>query len=173
MIIIKPLLGLFVKNIVEESQKKILKSESVLQLGEGVRKEFLRTVAEGFTREVAHNLSQYVKSVGEMSVSIAAAGNDGERLFTALQTALKQLEVELEEQGPDSPVIAYLTRKYGERSDQALVGRPTRSVADMLGDKDAFADRPWLNRTLASPDATEFLSAEASRIFERLLADQV
>lgn len=172
MSLIKPLLGVLIKDIVEESQKRILKTQSVLQIGEGARREFLRAVAEGYTREVAHNLGQYIRSVGAMTVDIESAGNDGERLFRAIQASLRALEVELEDQGPDSPIVAYLTQKYGEQSG-SVVGRPTRSVADMLGDRNAFADRPWLNRTLQSPEASEILSEEASKVFERLLSEEL
>ncbi len=92
MLLIKSILGMFMRDVIEDSIRGVVKREAVAQLSESVRAEFLRTVAEGYTREVTHNIGQYVRSVEAMSV-VVSSDNTGERLYTALQSSLKKLEV--------------------------------------------------------------------------------
>ena len=176
MLLIKSILGMFMRDVIEDSVRSVAKREAVAQLSESVRVEFLRTVAEGYTREVTHNIGQYVRSVEAMSV-VVSSDNTGERLYTALQSSLKNLEVELERQGPDSPVIKYLQERYGGRDDRAnaysVVGLQQRPVYSMLSgySESAQSDQPWLNRVLKdSPEIGEILATEASRIFGRLFS---
>lgn len=177
MLLIKSILGMFMRDVIEDSVRSVSKREAVAQLAESVRVEFLRTVAEGYTREVTHNIGQYVRSVEAMSV-VVSSDNTGERLYTALQSSLKNLEVELERQGPDSAVVQYLQEKYGGRDDRAnaysLVGLQQLPVYSMLSgysESDQY-DQPWLNRVLAdSPEVGEILATEASKIFDRLFSD--
>lgn len=177
MLLVKSILGMFMRDVIEDSVKSVAKREAVAQLAESVRAEFLRTVAEGYTKEVTHNIGQYVKSVEAMSV-VVSSDNTGERLYASLQSSLKTLEVELERQGPDSPVIKYLQDKYGGREETgtsaaSIVGRKSQPVYAMVSgysDTDQ-SDRPWLNRVLAeSPEIGEILAEEASRIFDRLFS---
>lgn len=178
MLPLKAVLGLFFRDVIEDSAKAIVKREAVSQLAESVRAEFLRTVAEGYTRELTHNIGQYVRSVEAMSV-VVSSDNTGERLYSALQSSLKTLEVELERQGPNSPVIKYLQEKYGQRDDtdiataSSIIGRKSQPVYSMLSDfsESARADQPWLNRVLTeSPEIGEILAEEASRLFERIFS---
>lgn len=168
--LIRPLLSLFVKDIIEESAKGIVKREAISQISESVRREFLRAVAEGYTKEVTHNISQYVRSVSEASVTIDS-DNSGEKLFTALQSSLKTLEVELEKQGPDSPVVKYLEDKYGKGSLNSLVGRTPVPIYAMVPgySPNSWESEPWLNRIISdSPEIGEILAEEASRIFDSI-----
>ena len=168
---LKPLLGLFLRDVIEDSVKSISKREATSQLAESVRQEFLRTVAEGYSREVTHNISQYVKSVEAANV-IISSDNTGERLFTALQKSFKDLEAELEQQGPDSPVIRYLQEKYGDDSGSVVGRKPQPVYSTIAGfSNTSDADRPWLNRVLSDdPEIGEILAAEAAELFERLFA---
>jgi hypothetical protein len=167
--IIKSLLGLFIRDIIEDSAKQIAKREAVSQIAESVRAEFLRTVAEGYSRELTHNISQYVKSIEAATVEIDS-GNYGEQLFDSLQSSLKSLEVELERQGPDSPVIRYLQSRYGGQSESLVGRKPMQVYATVSGyTKARDPNRPWLNRAQSdSPEINEILAIEASRIFDRI-----
>jgi len=167
--IIKSLLGLFIRDIIEDSAKQIAKREAVSQIAESVRAEFLRTVAEGYSRELTHNISQYVKSIEAATVEIDS-GNYGEQLFDSLQSSLKSLEVELERQGPDSPVIRYLQSRYGGQSESLVGRKPMQVYATVSGyTKARDPNRPWLNRAQSdSPEINEILATEASRIFDRI-----
>lgn len=172
MLLIKSILGMFMRDVIEDSVRSVAKREAVAQLSESVRVEFLRTVAEGYSREVTHNIGQYVRSVEAISV-VVSSDNTGERLYNALQSSLKTLEVELERQGPDSAVVQYLQEKYGGRDTSSVVGLQQLPVYAMLSgySESDQADQPWLNRAMAdSPEIGEILATEASRIFERLFS---
>ena len=168
--LLRPLLALFLRDVIDDSAKQILKREAVSQVADSVRQEFLRTVAEGYAREVTHNISQYVRSVEAISVEIDS-GRYGEKLYTAFQKSLKDLEVELEQQGPDSPVVKYLEEKYG-RQEESVVGRKPQPVYAMFT-KSADTERPWLSSSeLRTEEAkiSEILADEAARLFDLVFA---
>ena len=169
MLPLKAVLGLFIRDIIEDSAKQIVKREAVSQIAESVRAEFLRTVAEGYSREITHNISQYVKSIEAATVEIDSE-NYGERLFNSLQSSLKTLEVELERQGPDSPVLRYLQERYGGQSESLVGRKPVPVYATVSGYTNARDPyRPWLNRAQTDfPEINEILATEASRIFDRI-----
>lgn len=168
---LKSLLGLFVKDVVESAQKDILKREALSQVQEGVRREFLRHVAEGFTREAEFNFSQYVRSLGQISVEVESEDNEGEKLFLRLQSALQRLEVELEELGPESPVAQFLIRKYG--GAQSYINRPSVPIySAVTNSADTYRGMPWLNRVETSPEISQMVAQEAGRILEELLSRQ-
>lgn len=158
------------KDVIEESARSIIKKEAVNQLSDSVRVEFLRAVAEGYTKELSHNISQYVKSLEAASVEISSE-NYGEKLMTSLQRSVKTLEHELEKQGPDSPVIVYLKEKYKEGQTTSLIGRKSSKVYETIPgfSFSAWRDQPWLNRIISdSPEIGEILAKEASRLFDEL-----
>lgn len=169
---LKSLLGLFVKDVVEGAGRDLIKREAVAQMSEGVRREFLRHVAEGFTREAEFNFSQYVRSVGQMGVEIESEDMEGEKLFLRIQSALQRLEVELEEQGPDSPVAQFLIRKYGGQSSALYVGlEATPIYSTLTRPADRYSGMPWLNRVENDPSINDLIAEEASRILEKLLSN--
>jgi len=164
--LLRPLLALFLRDVIDDSAKQILKRETVSQVAESIRKEFLRTVAEGYAREVTYNISQYVRSVEAISVEVDSEGY-GEKLYTAFQKSLKDLEAELEQQGPDSPVIKYLEEKYGKR-EESVVGRKPQPIYTMYT-KSADSERPWLSPALRDdPVISDILADEAARLFDRI-----
>lgn len=170
MLFLRPLIGMFVKDVIEDSAKKMLANQIRSQATEAIRVEFLRTVVEGYTKELTYNLSQYVRAVGESSALIDS-NNGGEKLLKSFQIALKKLESELEEQGEDSPVIKYLKQKYSDQSPGTVVGLPTTPVyMTVKGFSEAnWADQPWLNRVLkSSPEIGDILADEAAKIFDTL-----
>lgn len=168
--LIRPLLSLFIKDVIQDSARNIMKREAVSQVAESARVEFLRAVTEAYTREVTHNISQYVRSVGAVTVEISS-DNQGEKLFSALQSSLRALEIELEQQGPDSPVIRYLRRRYAEDRSVMYTGRETKPVYTMVsGYRDTpDPDQPWLNRIARSDTQIgDILANEAARLFGEL-----
>ena len=169
MLLIKSILGMFMRDVIEDSVRSVVKREAVSQVAESVRAEFLRTVAEGYSREITHNISQYIRSIEAAQVEIDS-GNYGERLFDSLQSSLKTLEVELERQGPDSPVVRYLQERYGGQSESLVGRKPVPVYATVSGYTNARDPyRPWLNRVQTDfPEINEILATEASRIFDRI-----
>jgi hypothetical protein len=163
---LRPPLALFFKDVIRDSAKQVMKREAVSQLAESVRREFLRTVAENYMMEVRHNISQYVLSIEAMDVEISS-DNYGEKLYTSLQKSLKDLEFELEKQGPTSPVVQYLQKKYG-RQENSVVGRQVQPVYSLFSEpKDT--EKPWLTRIVDdSPEIGEILAIEAARLFDRV-----
>lgn len=167
---IKELLGLFMQKVVEDSIKNTLKQQTIARVKNDIRIEFLRSVAEGYSREVTHNISAYVKSVGEASLSIETDPGQGEKFFNSIKKSLKSLEQELESQGPDSPIVRYLEKRYG-RFSESLVGRSRIPVYATVA-QGPGRDEPWLNRTLRLPGVNEYIANEAAKLLDQLLSDE-
>jgi hypothetical protein len=171
MLFLKPLLGLFFKDVVQDAAKKAVQNSLNELSKEQIRREFLRTVAEGYTREVEHNLSQYVRALGAASVTIEAEGDlTGDRLFSALQSSLKTLEVEIEKQGENSPIVQYLKRRYGEEQD-VYVGRESVSVASMFSPGES-RQQIWLNRS-GNIELPESISREVANLLDQILSEDL
>ena len=171
---IKPLLSLFIRDLLSESIEKVVRREAVSQIAESVREEFLRTVAESYSREITHNISQYVKSIEAANV-IVSSNVSGEKLYGVFEKSIRTLEKELETQSPDSPVIKYLTEKYKSRQEsQSVVGLKPKPVYTMVPgySESSYYESPWLNRVFSeSPEIGEILADEALRIFNRLFSE--
>lgn len=172
MLILRSLLGMFVKDVIEETAKKSAKQALTNQVTGILRQNLLKAVYDGITRELQFNVSNYVRAVGESSITVSSE-NRGEELFYSLQASLRVLELELEKQGPNSPAAKYLLEKYGGGRTSSLVGRTSQPVYMAIPgvnvDKRAWSNQPWLNRIMEdSPEVGEILAVEAARIFESL-----
>jgi len=132
---------------------------------EEIRKQMLALVAQEFTREIAYNASQYVRSVGAASVSIEPEGNPGETLERKFQTSVKKFKEWVDSQPNDSPVVNYLLRKYGTR--RSYVGRTAVKPYETLGltAKTGYWTKPDKN-------ISEMINSAAARIFEDTMASQ-
>jgi len=165
-----PLLSTLVIDVVEQSLKQIIKSAVIGQAQEAVRVEFLRTVTDGFTKEISHNLSNYVNSIGSMTAEVDS-NNEGDKLFLKLQRSLKGLESQLEKGGENSPILQYLKNKYGAGKESTLVGLEAKPVYSLYTSPKVDENRPWLSRISAPQKSIEdYLALEANRLLEDLLS---
>lgn len=172
--LLMPLLAMFARDLISDVAKQAVKQQVTMDMSDSVRVQFLNLVANSYTEEIAHNISQYVKSIEAVSVEISS-GNGGEKLFGKLQKTLGDLSSELEQQGPDSPVIQYLQERYGNKSS-SVVGRAATPIYTLVSGYSKVSDpsTPWLNRVVANDDKIgDILASEASRVFDKLFASEI
>jgi hypothetical protein len=131
----------------------------------------LSSVAERYTQEVRHNMSNYINSVALSNIEIDSEGS-GEKLFYKFQRSLKTLETEIEKQGENSPILRYLKEKYGSKSPAIMVGLKPQPIYSLYTEKSPDLNRPWTDRSSKQKDIGEYIASEASRIMDGLMSSQ-
>ena len=180
----KILAGLVVKQILQNSKNEVVKaaqSSLIAQEMKRVRALMLQHVAEKYTEEVTYNIQQYIKTLEQVNVEISFEGKPGETLIRKAQAAFKELEVFLDKQNPDGPIIQYLQRRYDEEGVNIITGRlygghyvskrgqGIYEVANKMGyAADVDKRKPWLSSEKTSQGIDEIVSEQAIKIFEQI-----
>jgi hypothetical protein len=106
------------KDIIETAKSRLLE-----QSMEDARKAMLSHVAQKYTEEVEYNVSQYIRALAESNVEIEFKGKPGEALISKAESAVKELEIYIEKQNPDGPIIQYLQQRYKEEGVRIITER--------------------------------------------------
>lgn len=155
------------KSMVKDLVLQALKTAAIGQ----AHNILLSSVAERYTKEVRHNMSNYISSVALSNIEVDSEGS-GEKLFYKLQQSLKILETEIEKQGENSPILRYLKEKYGEKSSSIVVGLKPQPIYSLYTEKSTDPDRPWTDRSSKQKGIGEYIASEASLIMDRLMSSQ-
>ena len=167
------------KEVMDIAKKQLIQSQM-----EGARKAILSHVAEKYTEEVEYNFSQYVRALGEASVSMEYEGKPGEALIMRAESAVKELEGYLEAQNPDGAVIQFLQRRYKEEGVRIISGRlyaghyvnrqseGIYTVLNRMGYAGAVDKRkPWLTGAKTTEGLENMLADAALEIFNVMFDD--
>jgi hypothetical protein len=106
------------KEAIETAKSQLLKNSM-----QQAREAMLAHVAEQYTREVEHNISQYIRALADSNVEIEFKGKPGEALIMRAESAVEELENYLDAQNPDGAVIQFLKRRYLEEGVNIITGR--------------------------------------------------
>lgn len=173
------ILGSMKKEAIENAKSHLLKT-SMNQ----AREAMLAHVAEQYSREVEHNVSQYIRSLEAAEVEIEFQGKPGEALIMRAQAAVDELEGYLDAQNPDGAVIQFLKRRYTEEGVRIISGRlyaghyvnrrsqGTYEVLNRMGYAAAVDKRkPWLTGDKTVQGVEEIVSKAALEMFEMMFED--
>lgn len=144
-------------------------AELAKQSMEQFRKYMLSVVAQEFTKEIAFNASQYVKSVGAASLTIEPDEGLSDNLEKRFQTALRDFKDWVDAQPKNSPVVEHLLQKYGV-NEKSYMGRAVMRPWQVLGG--SARPEPWLNRSGTDQRVNDMINAVALRIFEENFSNQ-
>lgn len=180
----KILAGLVVKQILQNSKNEVVKAAQnalIAQEMKRVRALMLQYVAQKYTEEVTYNIQQYIKTLEQVNIEISFEGKPGETLIRKAQAAFKELEVFLDKQNPDGPIIQYLQRRYDEEGVNIITGKlyaghyvskrgqGIYEVANKMGyAADVDKRKPWLSSEKTSQGIDEIVSEQAVKIFEQI-----
>lgn len=180
----KILAGLVVKQILQNSKNEVVKAAQnalIAQEMKRVRALMLQHVAQKYTEEVTYNIQQYIKTLEQVNIEISFEGKPGETLIRKAQAAFKELEVFLDKQNPDGPIIQYLQRRYDEEGVNIITGKlyaghyvskrgqGIYEVANKMGyAADVDKRKPWLSSEKTSQGIDEIVSEQAVKIFEQI-----
>lgn len=148
------------------------------------RVELMKEIAQKYSEEVRHNVSEYINAIEKSNVEISFEGKPGEAFITRAQGAITELEGYLEKQNPDGPIIKYLKRRYKEEGVNIITGRlygghyvgrksqGTYEIANRMGyAANVDKRKPWLTGSKTSQGIEEMLSEAAKEIFEIMFED--
>lgn len=135
-------------------------------------------VANAYAKEIKDRSEGYVKAVETMSLEMTVAEDDTKDFSILAENALKKLEVFIENQGQDGPIISYLKTRYKEEDIKIITGRLygahyikkqsegvysiyNRKTYAPLVDK----NKPWLSSDTTSQRIGEIIAEKASEFF--------
>lgn len=144
-------------------------AELAKQSMEQFRKYMLAVVAQEFTKEIAFNASQYVRSVGAASLTIETDEGLSDNLEKRFQTALRDFKDWVDAQPKNSPVVEHLLHKY-RVNENTYVGRTVMRPWQVLGASPR--PEPWLNRSGAEKRINDMVNEVALRIFDQAFSNQ-
>jgi hypothetical protein len=121
-----------------------------------------------------------VEAVAAMELEASANEEEGEKLVVIAENALRELEIFLEKQDQDGPIITYLKRRYEEEGVKQitgrlyaghLVGRQSEGVYKIYN-RMAYAplvdkNKPWLSSETTAQGIGEVIAQKADEIFQQ------
>jgi hypothetical protein len=168
------------KEAIETAKSQLLKNSM-----EKAREAMLAHVAEQYSREVEHNISEYVRALADSNVEVSFEGKPGEALIMRAESAIDELEGYLDAQNPDGAVIQFLKRRYSEEGVRIISGRlyaghyvnrtgqGKYEVLNRMGYAAAVDKRkPWLTGNKTVQGVQDIISQAAVEMFE-LMFDNV
>jgi hypothetical protein len=180
--IYKALAASIMGSVLRSAKKDILenaKSQLLKQAMQNAREAMLAHVAEQYSREVEHNISQYIQALGAVQAEVKFRGKPGEAFINRAESALSEFEIYLSAQNPDGAVIQFLQRRYKEEGIRIFTGRlyaghyvsrkgqNTYEVANRMGYAAPVDKRkPWLTSSKTTQGLEDLMSKAALEIFE-------
>lgn len=173
--------------VLSSSKKEVLeiaKGQIMQAQMEGVRKAMLSHVVEKYTEEVEFNYSQYIRALGQASVSVEYVGKPGATLISRAESAVEELSGWVEAQNPDGAVIQFLKQRYNEEGVRIISGRlyaghyinrKSQGIYEVLNRMGYAAQvdkrKPWLSSPKTSQGLESMIADAAIEIFEVLFDD--
>jgi hypothetical protein len=168
------------KDVIETAKRQIMTSQL-----QAARDTMLAHVAQKYSEEVEHNVSQYIQALGEASVEIEFKGKPGEALILRAESAIEELNGYLEAQNPDGAVIQFLKKRYKEEGVRIITGRlygghyvnrRGQGVYEVLNKMGYAANvdrrKPWLTGAKTTEGMENMLADAAIEIFN-VMFDEV
>ena len=159
----------------EEARKKILESQFP-----AVKALLAEQLAQSYSEYVKDLSIGYVEAVEAMELEVGTKDDEGQKLVIIAENALRELEIFLEKQDQEGPIITYLKRRYEEEGVKQitgrlyaghLVGRQSEGVYKIYN-RMAYAplvdkNKPWLSSETTAQGIGEVIAQKADEIFQQ------
>ena len=159
----------------EEARKRILESQFP-----AVKALLSEQLAQSYSEYVKDLSVGYVEAVAAMEMEVSANDDEGQKLVVIAENALRELEIFLEKQDQEGPIITYLKRRYEEEGVKQitgrlyaghLVGRQSEGVYKIYN-RMAYAplvdkNKPWLSSETTAQGIGEVIAQKADEIFQQ------
>lgn len=169
------------KKAVKKEAEKQAKLEAIRRQLPAVRALLAEQVANAFAQQVQDKARLYIETIQSAEIEISANNSEGEKLTRVAENALRRIEVYLESQGQDGPIISYLKERYKKEGVRKITGRLygghyvqkksegvydiyNRMVYAPLVDK----NKPWLSSDTTAQGVGDIIAAEAEKIFNEM-----
>lgn len=174
----KFILGIALDSAKEEAIQAAKRAALQQQLKD-VRALVAEQVARAYTEQVKALSEGYIKAIQDSTLEIEYSQDEGGKLMLLAEGALRKLEIYLEEQNPDGPIIQYLQRRYNEENIKRISGRLYAGhYVNRVGEgtykiynRMAYAplvdrNKPWLSSEKTSQTIGELIAEKADQLFE-------
>ena len=161
-----------------EELKKKSKQEILAAQFPAVKALIAEQIAGAYTEYVKGLSTGYIEAVASMDAEVGFEGEEGKELVVIAENALRELEVFLEKQTQDGPIISYLKRRYEEENVNKITGRlfaghyisRESEGAYKIYNKMSYAplvdkNKPWLSSDKTSQGIGDIVAQQAEKIF--------
>ena len=163
------------EEIKEEAKRKILEAQFP-----AVKALIAEQVANSYTEYVKDLSLAYIESVASMEAEIGFEEGEQEKLVIIAENAIKELEVFLDKQSQDGPIISFIKRRYEEEGIRKITGnlyagnyiRKQSEGIYKIYNRMAYAplvdkNKPWLSSDKTSQGIGDIIAEKANEIFEK------
>lgn len=174
----KFVLGIALDSAKEQATEAARRSALIGQLKD-VKILVAEQIAKAYTEQVKALSEGYIKAIQDSTLEIEFSKDEGGKLVLLAENALRKLEVYLEEQNPDGPIIQYLQRRYEEEYVRKITGRLyaghyinragegvykiyNRMAYAPLVDK----NKPWLSSEKTAQGIGDLIAEKADQLFQ-------
>ena len=163
------------EEIKEEAKRKILEAQFP-----AVKALIAEQVANSYTEYVKGLSLAYIESVASMEAEVGFEEGEQEKLVIIAENAIKELEVFLDKQSQDGPIISFIKRRYEEEGIRKITGnlyagnyiRKQSEGVYKIYNRMAYAplvdkNKPWLSSDKTSQGIGDIIAEKANEIFEK------
>tara|TARA_S200002703_G_scaffold110687_1_gene96301 strand:- start:205 stop:798 length:594 start_codon:yes stop_codon:yes gene_type:complete len=163
------------EEIKEEAKRKILEAQFP-----AVKALIAEQVANSYTEYVKDLSLAYIESVASMEAEVGFEEGEQEKLVIIAENAIKELEVFLDKQSQDGPIISFIKRRYEEEGIRKITGnlyagnyiRKQSEGVYKIYNRMAYAplvdkNKPWLSSDKTSQGIGDIIAEKANEIFEK------
>ena len=163
------------EEIKEEAKRKILEAQFP-----AVKALIAEQVANSYTEYVKDLSLAYIESVASMEAEVGFEEGEQEKLVIIAENAIKELEVFLDKQSQDGPIISFIKRRYKEEGIRKITGnlyagnyiRKQSEGVYKIYNRMAYAplvdkNKPWLSSDKTSQGIGDIIAEKANEIFEK------
>ena len=163
------------EEIKKESRKKALEAQFP-----AVKTLLAEQVAKSYTEYVKDLSLAYIESVASMEAEVGFEDGEQEKLVIIAENAIKELEVFLDKQSQDGPIISFIKRRYDEEGIRKITGnlyagnyiRKQSEGVYKIYNRMAYAplvdrNKPWLSSDKTSQGIGDIVAEKTNEIFDK------
>ena len=163
------------KIVEKDAKKKVLQSQFP-----AVKALLAEQLANSYSEYVKDISIGYIQAVADSQLEISTVKEDEQKLVKIAESALKELEIFLEEQDQDGPIISYLKRRYEQEGIRQFTGRlfaghyinRQSDGVYQIYNQMAYAplvdkNKPWLSSDTTAKGIGDMIAEKADEIFQQ------
>jgi len=167
------------RDILADSAKQVVKEEQRRRDLQAAKALIAEQIAEAYSQQVKDISEGYIKAIQDSALEIEFSEDESGKLMLLAEGALRKLEVYLDQQNPDGPIIQFLQKRYEEENIKQITGRlyaghfvnrkgtGLYSIYNKMGYAPKVdRNKPWLSSDKTSQGIGDIVAAKAEELFE-------
>lgn len=183
MIPVRALASFLLRSVVDDARnatQKDIRKKVIESQFPAVKALLAEQVAQAYSEYVRDLSKGYVEAIASMELEAEVSDDEPEKLIIIAENALRELEIFLDKQDQDGPIITYLKRRYREENVKQITGRlyaghfvrrqseGVYNIYNRMGYAKAVdKNKPWLSSDTTSQGVSEIISQKAEEIFSK------